>query len=144
MHVSRAQRSSLFTMARPCGRRAAMCLAGLLTVMLAAGLGCGGGKAVKPSDTAASAQAAPETVNRKQIDTSAAETNVLSGGFMAVTASRLNIRACPSLQCDVVTVAARGELVQALELRNTWVRVVHEKTGIQGWVSAEYLKDAPG
>lgn len=57
---------------------------------------------------------------------------------MRVNASRLNIRSAPGGQ-KVALPLERGKLVKVLEQKNGWARV---ETTLEGWVSAQYLKNA--
>ena len=56
-----------------------------------------------------------------------------------VQCSRLNFRECPSSSCRILSVLNRGQLVNAVEGRQGWVKVTVRGIGRDGWVAARYL-----
>lgn len=61
-----------------------------------------------------------------------------------VNANYLNVRSGPGVSYNVVTVIARGTVVELVGFRNasaTWVKV-RLANGVQGWVNASYLQSS--
>ena len=62
-----------------------------------------------------------------------------AGYGRVVTVNAVNLRACPSAQCEVLTVLYRGQGVVVYEYNNGWARVVVAGSGIRGWMDARFL-----
>ncbi len=60
-----------------------------------------------------------------------------------VAAHRLNLRACPGMDCPKVSMVDRNEQVEKLEERDDWVYIRVKKDGRLGYVSARYLSREP-
>ncbi len=58
-----------------------------------------------------------------------------------VAASYLNLRACPSTQCQASAVLRMGDIVRVLGCENGWARVWAPGLQTEGWVSSRYLSD---
>ncbi|THB67382.1 MAG: SH3 domain-containing protein [Desulfovibrio sp.] len=56
-----------------------------------------------------------------------------------VDTDSLNVRSCPSMECDVVTVVHRGQWVRVYEYRDGWARVKVRDTNVEGWCASQYL-----
>ncbi len=60
-----------------------------------------------------------------------------------VVATRLNVRAGPGTEYDIVGALIQGEQVRVLEESNGWKLVRPDSDGLEGWVSAEFLESLP-
>lgn len=57
-----------------------------------------------------------------------------------VTVNAVNLRACPSARCEVLSVLYRGDRVTVHEYSNNWARVtVPRSGGLAGWMDASLL-----
>lgn len=62
-----------------------------------------------------------------------------AGYVRVVTASSVNVRSCPSAQCEIRTVAYGGQRVRVFEYEGGWARVNVMDSGVPGWMDARYL-----
>jgi hypothetical protein len=60
-----------------------------------------------------------------------------------VNASRLNLRACPGMDCPKVATLERNEEVEQVAQTEDWVQIRVRRDGSIGWVAARYLSDRP-
>ena len=60
-----------------------------------------------------------------------------------VNASRLNLRACPGMDCPKVAALERNEEVEKVAETEDWVQVLVKRDGNIGWVAARFLSDRP-
>jgi hypothetical protein len=60
-----------------------------------------------------------------------------------VNASRLNLRACPGMDCPRVATLERNEEVEKVAETEDWVQVRVKRDGTIGWVANPYLSDRP-
>ncbi|MEA4856967.1 SH3 domain-containing protein [Solidesulfovibrio sp.] len=63
-----------------------------------------------------------------------------AGYIRVVGADSVNVRACPSPQCEVRTVVYRGQGLRVYEYQNGWARIVVSDSGVSGWMDARYLR----
>lgn len=63
-----------------------------------------------------------------------------AGYIRVVGADSVNVRACPSPQCEVRTVVYRGQGLRVYEYQNGWARIVVADSGVAGWMDARYLR----
>ncbi len=68
----------------------------------------------------------------------------VAGPVKVVTANALNVRACPSVRCGVVTVVYRGQRVRVLGFDNGFHRIAIPGQGPLGWASARFLSGPVG
>ncbi|MBM4283715.1 MAG: hypothetical protein FJ128_00480 [Deltaproteobacteria bacterium] len=59
-----------------------------------------------------------------------------------VNASRLNLRACPGMDCPKVAALERNEIVEKLGESDDWSQVRVKKDGTLGWVATRFLSPA--
>lgn len=68
-----------------------------------------------------------------------------SGDTLIVTGSRVNVRAGPSTDTQVMTQVSRDQQVIERERRNEWVQVeLTDRGGQQGWIHGSLLEPAAG
>lgn len=60
-----------------------------------------------------------------------------------VNASRLNLRACPGMDCPKVATLERNEEVEKVAEAEDWAQVLVKRDGSIGWVATRYLSDRP-
>lgn len=60
-------------------------------------------------------------------------------GNAKVTAKALNLRACPGLGCEVLSVLPKGQLLFVIESRQGWSHVRVLNSPLKGWVSSRYI-----
>lgn len=60
-----------------------------------------------------------------------------------VNASRLNLRACPGMDCPRVATLDRNEEVEQIAQTEDWIQVLVKRDGSIGWVANRYLSDRP-
>jgi hypothetical protein len=60
-----------------------------------------------------------------------------------VNASRLNLRACPGMDCPKISVLELNEAVERLGEAEDWSQVRVKRDGRLGWVASRYLSAAP-
>lgn len=63
-----------------------------------------------------------------------------AGYARVVTVNSVNLRACPSPQCEILTVLYLGQTVIVYEYNNGWARVVVSGSGVRGWMDARFLR----
>ena len=63
-----------------------------------------------------------------------------AGYVRVVGADSVNVRACPSPNCEVRTVVYRGQALRVYEYQNGWARIVVSDSGVPGWMDARYLR----
>ncbi|MDI6854552.1 MAG: SH3 domain-containing protein [Deltaproteobacteria bacterium] len=63
--------------------------------------------------------------------------------LLYVNASRLNLRACPGMDCPKVATLERNEEVEQVAQAEDWVQVRVRRDGSIGWVASRYLSDRP-
>jgi uncharacterized protein YgiM (DUF1202 family) len=61
------------------------------------------------------------------------------GDAQVVNIDSLNLRACPSTDCDVLAVLRRGENLKVLQYRNSWTKVWSPALQLEGWAAGKYL-----
>jgi uncharacterized protein YgiM (DUF1202 family) len=60
-----------------------------------------------------------------------------------VAVNRLNLRACPGMDCPKIAVLERNEEVEKLGEAEDWSQVRVKRDGTIGWVSSRYLSATP-
>jgi uncharacterized protein YgiM (DUF1202 family) len=60
-----------------------------------------------------------------------------------VAVSRLNLRACPGMDCPKIAVIERNEEVEKLGEAEDWSQIRIKRDGTIGWVSSRYLSATP-
>jgi hypothetical protein len=60
-----------------------------------------------------------------------------------VNASRLNLRACPGMDCPKVSSLERNEKVEVVAEAEDWTQVRVKRDGAIGWVASQYLSKKP-
>lgn len=60
-----------------------------------------------------------------------------------VNANRLNLRACPGMDCPKISVLERNEEVEKVGDTEDWAQVRVRRDGTLGWVNARYLSSQP-
>lgn len=63
--------------------------------------------------------------------------------LLYVNASRLNLRACPGMDCPKVATLDRNEEVEKIAETQDWIQVLVKRDGNIGWVANRYLSDRP-
>jgi hypothetical protein len=67
----------------------------------------------------------------------------LSRPLFYVNASRLNLRACPGMDCPKVATLERNEEVEQVAETEDWIQVRVRRDGSIGWVATRFLSDRP-
>jgi uncharacterized protein YgiM (DUF1202 family) len=60
-----------------------------------------------------------------------------------VAADRLNLRACPGMDCPRITLLTRNQEVEKVGESQSWFQVRSRQDGTLGWVDGRYLASAP-
>ena len=60
-----------------------------------------------------------------------------------IKATRLNLRACPGMDCPKISVLERGEEVEKVGASEDWFQVRVKRDGRLGWVDSRYLSSTP-
>ncbi|MFH0787149.1 MAG: SH3 domain-containing protein [Pseudomonadota bacterium] len=60
-----------------------------------------------------------------------------------ITAGSLNLRACPGLNCQILTTLKRGEEVIKISQEGEWLKVRVKAGKIEGWVSSRFVSSKP-
>jgi hypothetical protein len=60
-----------------------------------------------------------------------------------VAANRLNLRACPGMDCPKITVLERNEAVEKIGSAGDWSQIRIKRNGTIGWVSSRFLSATP-
>ncbi len=60
-----------------------------------------------------------------------------------VAADRLNLRACPGMDCPKIALLTRNQEVEKVGESQGWFQVRSRQDGTLGWVDARYLASAP-
>jgi hypothetical protein len=60
-----------------------------------------------------------------------------------VAVNRLNLRACPGMDCPKITVLQRNEAVEKIGDAGDWSQIRIKRNGTMGWVSSRYLSANP-
>jgi uncharacterized protein YgiM (DUF1202 family) len=60
-----------------------------------------------------------------------------------VAADRLNLRACPGMDCPRITMLSRNQEVEKVGESQGWFQVRSRQDGTLGWVDARYLASTP-
>jgi hypothetical protein len=60
-----------------------------------------------------------------------------------VTANRLNLRACPGMDCPKISVLERNEEVEKVGESEDWSQIRVKRDGRLGWVNTRYLSAQP-
>ena len=60
-----------------------------------------------------------------------------------IKASRLNLRACPGMDCPKVSVLEKGEEVEKVGSSEDWFQIRVRRDGRIGWVDSKYLSSTP-
>jgi len=63
--------------------------------------------------------------------------------ILYVNANRLNLRACPGMDCPKVSTLERNDEVEKMAEAEDWAQVLVKRDGSIGWVAARYLSDRP-
>lgn len=79
----------------------------------------------------------PDTSERHVLRNSAPD----SISFVQVMA--LNLRQCPSIQCEILSVLHAGDKVTVLSEQNGWYQISRPATGKTGWLAARYIAGQP-
>jgi hypothetical protein len=67
----------------------------------------------------------------------------IQGTLLFVAVPRLNLRACPANNCQILKTLPRGTELASLGGQGVWVQVQVQATGMQGWVNGKYLSTQP-
>lgn len=60
-----------------------------------------------------------------------------------IKVNRLNLRACPGMDCPKISVLERGEEVEKMGAAEEWFQVRVKRDGRLGWVDSRYLSPTP-
>jgi hypothetical protein len=60
-----------------------------------------------------------------------------------VAVNRLNLRACPGMDCPKITVIERNEAVEKIGSAGDWSQIRIKRNGTIGWVSSRFLSATP-
>jgi len=60
-----------------------------------------------------------------------------------VQVKALNLRKCPSVQCEIVSVLQAGDKVTVLSEQKGWYKISRPTTGKTGWLAARYMASQP-
>jgi hypothetical protein len=60
-----------------------------------------------------------------------------------VAVNRLNLRACPGMDCPKIAVLERNEVVEKIGDAGDWSQIRIKRNGTIGWVSSRYLSATP-
>jgi hypothetical protein len=60
-----------------------------------------------------------------------------------IKATRLNLRACPGMDCPKISVLERGEEVEKIGASEDWFQIRVKRDGRLGWVDSRYLSSTP-
>ena len=60
-----------------------------------------------------------------------------------VTVNRLNLRACPGMDCPKIAVLDRNQEVEKVGDADDWSQIRIKQDGTIGWVSSRYLSPTP-
>lgn len=60
-----------------------------------------------------------------------------------VAADRLNLRACPGMDCPRITLLTRNQEVEKVGESQNWFQVRSRQDGTLGWVDGRYLSSSP-
>ena len=60
-----------------------------------------------------------------------------------IKANRLNLRACPGMDCPKISVLERGEEVEKIGASEDWFQIRVKRDGRLGWVDSRYLSSTP-
>ena len=60
-----------------------------------------------------------------------------------IKANRLNLRACPGMDCPKISVLERGEEVEKVGASEDWFQIRIRRDGRLGWVDSRYLSSTP-
>jgi uncharacterized protein YgiM (DUF1202 family) len=60
-----------------------------------------------------------------------------------INAGSLHLRACPGLNCQILTTLKRGEEVIKLSEEGEWLKVQVKVARIEGWVSSRFVSSKP-
>ncbi len=60
-----------------------------------------------------------------------------------VQVKALNLRQCPSVECEIVSVLQAGDKVAVLSEQNGWYKISRPATGKTGWLAARYMARKP-
>lgn len=63
--------------------------------------------------------------------------------LLYVAADRLNLRACPGMDCPRITLLTRNQEVEKVGESQGWFQVRSRQDGTLGWVDARYLASTP-
>ncbi|HOU51197.1 MAG: SH3 domain-containing protein [Smithella sp.] len=61
------------------------------------------------------------------------------GSILVVKSERINLRECPSLNCQVIAVLRRGEHMIKVEQQNEWIKVEAKSINRKGWVASRLV-----
>jgi len=60
-----------------------------------------------------------------------------------VQVAALNLRKCPSVKCEIISVLRTGEVVDVLREQEGWYEVAKSANGNMGWLASRYVADTP-
>ncbi len=60
-----------------------------------------------------------------------------------ITAGSLNLRACPGLNCQILTTLKRGEEVIKISQEGEWLKVKVKAAKTEGWVASRFVSSKP-
>ena len=60
-----------------------------------------------------------------------------------IKANRLNLRACPGMDCPKISVLEKGEEVEKVGESEDWFQIRVKRDGRLGWVDSRYLSSTP-
>ncbi len=60
-----------------------------------------------------------------------------------IKANRLNLRACPGMDCPKISVLEKGEEVEKVGESEDWFQIRVKRDGLLGWVDSRYLSATP-
>ncbi len=60
-----------------------------------------------------------------------------------VQVAALNLRKCPSVKCEIISILHAGEAVDVLQQQQGWYEVVKSVNGNTGWLASRYVASTP-
>ncbi|MBA4395031.1 MAG: hypothetical protein C0407_15880 [Desulfobacca sp.] len=60
-----------------------------------------------------------------------------------ISAGSLHLRACPGLNCQILTTLKRGEEVLKISEEGEWMKVQVKAARIEGWVASRFVSSKP-
>lgn len=60
-----------------------------------------------------------------------------------VQVAALNLRKCPSIKCEIISVLHVGDAVDVLREQEGWSEIATSANGNRGWLASRYVADTP-